>query len=245
MKASGNYTIHSVSENAVSITVGNAIDLDTNRRVLQLYNQLLKNRHTSWLDIIPAYSTVSIVYDVFTIRQHQASAFQWVKDQVEKIITEAQSEENIPARHVQVPVCYDESFSLDGERMAKEKNISFRELIDIHVSKSYHVFMIGFLPGFAYMGSVNQRIVTPRIPTPRTHVPAGSVGIAGEQTGIYPLDSPGGWNIIGKTPLKIFDSNALEPVLLRSGDQVSFVPITKEQFELFDPATFNLVVNEF
>ncbi len=104
--------------------------------------------------------------------------------------------------------------------------------------------MLGFLPGFPYMGSVDSRIVTPRLAKPRSFVQVGSVGIAGEQTGIYPLESPGGWNIIGKTPLKLFDVQREPPVLLTPGDQVSFVPISREEFENFDATTFNLVQHE-
>jgi inhibitor of KinA len=239
-----NPIISSVGENAVTISLGNSIDLETHKIIFYLYNELLKSRQASWLDIIPAYTTVTIVYDVVAIRLQHACAFQWTKESVEKILENVQSEENVPARHIQVPVCYDEAFSLDGEHVAKEKNISFRELMDIHVSRIYQVFMIGFLPGFPYMGSVDPRIAAPRIATPRTNVSAGSVGIAGEQTGIYPLDSPGGWNIIGKTPLKIFDSNAPESVLFRPGDQVTFLPITKSEFESFNPSNFKLILDE-
>jgi inhibitor of KinA len=103
--------------------------------------------------------------------------------------------------------------------------------------------MIGFLPGFAYMGSLDPRIAIARIPAPRTNVVAGSVGIAGEQTGIYPFDSPGGWNIIGRTPLNIFDHTIAQPVLFQPGDQVKFVPIPKAEFESFDPSTFRLFMS--
>ena len=103
--------------------------------------------------------------------------------------------------------------------------------------------MIGFLPGFAYMASVDPRIATPRLATPRTNIVGGSVGIAGEQTGIYPLDSPGGWNIIGRTPLKVFDLSADQPVLFQPGDEVKFVPITKAEFQSFNQSTFNAIVS--
>jgi len=132
---------------------------------------------------------------------------------------------------------------MNADRILKEKNVSLEELIEVHSSKSYHVFMIGFLPGFAYMGPVDPRIATPRIPTPRTQIVAGSVGIAGEQTGIYPLSSPGGWNIIGRTPLKVFDPNSTQPVLFQTGDQVKFIPITKEEFKSFDHSTLNVIVS--
>ena len=227
----------------LTINVGHSIDLETNKKVFQLYYQLLKNRHASWLDIIPAYATVSIVFDVVAIRQQNTSAFEWMKTQQEKVMSETQESETISSRLVQVPVCYDAEFALDADRISKQKNISLAELITLHASKPYHVFMIGFLPGFAYMGPVDQRIATPRISTPRTQVLAGSVGIAGEQTGIYPLDSPGGWNIIGRTPLKVFDPGSVQPVLFQPGDQVKFTPISMAEFKSFDQSTYKMIVS--
>lgn len=232
------FFIHPISESLLTISFGNSISTEINKRVFKAYQALLKNKHGAWLDIIPAYSTVSIAYDVLSIRKQHASAFQCVKEEVERIITQASSSEEITSRKVEIPVCYDPEFGLDIERIKKEKGVSTEELIQIHSSQSYQVFMIGFLPGFAYMGSVDARIATPRIPTPRTHVPAGSVGIAGEQTGIYPLDSPGGWNIIGKTSVKLFDPKREEPVLLKPGDRVTFTPITKEKF---NSSTFKIL----
>lgn len=227
----------------LTINVGDSIDLETNKKVFQLYHQLQKNRDSSWLDIIPAYATVSVVFDVVAIRQQHPSAFEWMKIQIEKLISEIQESETTPSRQVQVPVCYDAEFALDSDRILKEKNVTLEELIVLHSSQSYHVFMIGFLPGFAYMGSVDPRIATPRISTPRTQVLAGSVGIAGAQTGIYPFDSPGGWNIIGRTPLKVFDSGSPHAVLFQPGDQVKFIPITKAEFKSFDQSKYNMIVS--
>ena len=115
--------------------------------------------------------------------------------------------------------------------MATQKNIPVEEIIQLHTATIYHVYMIGFLPGFAYMGKVNQKIASPRRSQPRTSVAAGSVGIAGEQTGIYPLTSPGGWNIIGRTPIKIFDAGKEDAALFQPGDEVSFYSITEDEFE--------------
>ena len=227
----------------LTINVGNSIDLETNKKVFQLYYQLLKNRHASWLDIIPAYATVSIVFDTVTIRQQNPSAFEWMRAQIENVLSEIEETETIPSRHVQVPVCYDAEFALDADRIEKEKNISLEELIALHAVKPYHVFMIGFLPGFAYMGPVDQRIATPRLSTPRTNVLAGSVGIAGAQTGIYPLESPGGWNIIGRTPLNLFDPNSAQPVFFQPGDQVKFYPITMAEFIAFDQSTYKMIIS--
>lgn len=224
----------------LTISMGNVVDLEVNSMIFQVYSQIIKNRHSSWLDIIPAYSTISIVYDVPEIRKHHTSAFHWVKGEVEKILSGSSVHEKGNPRMLRIPVCYDQEFAWDADRIRKEKSVSLDELILIHASKTYHVFMVGFLPGFAYMGPVDHRIVTPRLASPRTLVPAGSVGIAGEQTGIYPLDSPGGWNIIGKTPVKFFDATKNDPVLLRPGDQVTFFPITKAQFLTFDSSAFNV-----
>ena len=226
----------------LTISFGNSIGPEINKQVFQFYHQLLKVRHSSWLDIIPAYSTVSIVYDVVAIRQEHPSAFDWMKNQVEKLLAETEEAGATQSRQIQVPVCYDVEFALDADSISKEKNISLNELIEIHTSTTYQVFMIGFLPGFAYMGSVDPRIATPRISTPRTKVLAGSVGIAGEQTGIYPFDSPGGWNIIGRTPLKVFDLIADQPVLFQPGDRVKFIYIIKTEFDSFDRATFNTMI---
>lgn len=223
----------------LTISLGNSVSAEINKKVFQLYHQLIESRHPSWLDIIPAYATVSILYDVPVIRKQHASAFRWVKGEVEKILTNLSEQDEIPTRHLKIPVCYNPEFAVDADRIEKEKAVSLDELIAIHTSKMYHVFMIGFLPGFAYMGPVDSRIAVPRLATPRTHVAAGSVGIAGEQTGIYPLDSPGGWNIIGKTPLKIFDPAASGPVLFKPGDQVSFFPISRKEFDAFDQSYLN------
>lgn len=132
---------------------------------------------------------------------------------------------------VRIPVCYDSSLGPDLVSLANTHGLSAEEVIQIHTSRLYSVYMLGFLPGFAYMGTVDPRIQTPRRAAPRTQVPAGSVGIAGMQTGIYPLASPGGWQLIGRTPLPVFQPDASSPSLLQPGDHVQFYPITLQAFE--------------
>lgn len=131
-------------------------------------------------------------------------------------------------RVMTIPVCYNGE---DLEDLAHAKGLSVQELIDIHSGSTYRVYMIGFQPGFAYMGKLDDRIVAPRRPTPRTRVPAGSVGIAGNQTGIYPFSSPGGWQLIGITPWKIFNRKNTDPCLFKAGDIIQFTPITPEAFD--------------
>jgi inhibitor of KinA len=130
-------------------------------------------------------------------------------------------------------VCYGEKYAWDINEIAKEKSIPVDEIIRLHTAKKYRVYMIGFLPGFAYMGEVDEKIAIPRKAQPRTSVEGGSVGIAGMQTGIYPIDSPGGWQIIGKTPLKLFDKERDDPVLLKPGDEIEFYSITENEFSIY------------
>jgi inhibitor of KinA len=137
----------------------------------------------------------------------------------------------LPGSLVTVPVCYDMEFGNDLNYIASQNNISPEEIIHYHTSGIYRVYMLGFLPGFAYMGEVNEKIISPRKQQP-VQVQAGSVGIAGKQTGIYPFTSPGGWQIIGRTPLTLFDKkNTEQPTIFKAGDKVKFISISKDEFE--------------
>lgn len=202
---------------------------------------MLLNRHTTWIDVIPAYTTVSIVYNVVSIRKDHASAFEWMRETVDKILSQPYPNEKIISRKITIPVCYEDECALDRKTILTDHKLDWEEVVSIHSSKTYQVFMIGFLPGFAYMGMVDKKITFPRLEKPRMLVPAGSIGIAGEQTGIYPLDSPGGWNIIGRTPLKVFDITNENPALLQPHDTVTFKPISKKEFDSFDHSIFNPV----
>lgn len=241
MSQSITYTLYPVNENTLTIVLGQSIDHEVSQNIFRIYHQLLQNRHDVWLDIIPAYTTISIVYDVVKIRKDHPSASEWITQEVEKILVLPYSAEKPALRKITIPVCYDEAYALDRKAILDNHKVSWDEVVSIHSSKTYQVFMIGFLPGFAYMGMVDSKIAFPRLEKPRTLVPAGSIGIAGEQTGIYPLDSPGGWNIIGKTPLTLFNANSKSPVLLHPHDTVRFVPISEKEFESFNKTAFNPV----
>ena len=182
-------------------------------------------------DIIPAYATITVVYDIAVIKKvTNTAAYKYVSNQIEKAISECDWKNESSIREISIPVCYDISLSVDLPEMSKQKNMSVEEIVSIHTSAIYNVYMLGFLPGFAYMGIVDDKIAMPRLSKPRTNVPAGSVGIAGNQTGIYPLDSPGGWNIIGQTPLQMFDVNKEDPCLVKPGDKIKFIPISLDEF---------------
>jgi inhibitor of KinA len=241
------YTLYAAGDHALTVSFGSDLNPQLNQYVLALANELTKE--PSWYrDIIPSSSTLTIVYNPVVIRRFKtASAFNWVKSKVTEVIKSNSAPITVSGRRVLIPVCYDPAFGFDLKALAKTNKLSVDEVIELHTQQTYRVYMLGFLPGFAYMGIVNEKLATPRLATPRKHVPAGSVGIAGNQTGIYPLDSPGGWNIIGRTPLQLFNPKVCvhtnpgrkDAVLFQPGDEVKFYSISKEAFDAFDVQNFN------
>jgi inhibitor of KinA len=225
------FKIYPISEQALTIQLGEVIDDETRLKVLSVFQSLQKEKPDYFLDIIPAYADVTIVYDL-NLKKHHASAFEFVKGellkQLDNKLLNSQTEHS---RHLKVPVCYESEFAMDARLVSQNCNLPFDRMVELHTAGVYEVFMIGFLPGFAYMGPLDQQLETPRLSVPRKRVPGGSVGIAGLQTGIYPMDSPGGWNIIGRSPLLFFDTHRNEPSLFQHGDRVSFVPISRIEFK--------------
>ena len=234
-------SIYPSGENALTVCLGDKMEVTSNDQVFRLFQYLQRFPNPFWKDLIPAYGTLTIVYDVNSIRQHHPSAYEWVKRETESALHDCGESEALAARKLQIPVCYDFEFGFDLKQLARARKFSVDEVIALHTQETYRVYMLGFLPGFAYMGIVNEKIAAPRLSSPRRHVPAGSVGIAGNQTGIYPLDSPGGWNIIGRTPVQLFNPEKESPTLLQPGDEVSFVRLSKNEFETFDPNKFQIV----
>ncbi|MFN3329760.1 MAG: 5-oxoprolinase subunit PxpB [Pyrinomonadaceae bacterium] len=217
--------IFPLGESALTVDFGNEISVELNQKVLWLASFFEKNPFPGMIEIFPAYSSLTIFYSVSEVRKNFSShqtAFNAVKAEVEKVLS--QKVEFIEApRTFEIPVCFDKAYALDLDFVASRCNLAPEEVIEIFLSRTYRVFMIGFLPGFAYMGEVDERIAVPRLENPRTEVEKGSIGIAGRQTGIYPLNSPGGWRIIGKTSVAIFNMHdSKNPSLLRAGDLVRF-----------------------
>lgn len=226
------YSIFPLGDSALTIDFGNRIDERINEQVLDLFRFVKKNLLFGMIEVVPAYSSLSIYYDPVKLKKKIArneTAYEYFKTEVEKIINSFSGTEIPQSKLIKIPVCYDEEYATDLERMAASKGIDKREIIHLHCSQKYRVYMIGFLPGFPYLGTLDEKIAMPRKPQPQMVV-AGSVGIAGQQTGIYPLTSPGGWNIIGRTPLKLFDPVKECPTLLNAGDFVEFYSISKNEF---------------
>jgi inhibitor of KinA len=217
--------IFPLGDSALTIDFGNEISVRLNNCVLTLASFFTKNSFAGFEEIVPAYSSLTIFYDVFKVRTNFpefATAFEAVRNFAEIALKDSddlQSEERQP---IKIPVCFDKEFALDLNFVAASNNLAPEKIVEIFLGKTYRVFMLGFLPGFAYMGEVDERIAAPRKTSPRTKVPKGSVGIAGRQTGIYSLESPGGWQIIGKTNVELFTPEAETPTFLQAGDSVKF-----------------------
>ncbi len=177
------------------------------------------------LDRIPAYATLMIIYDPDRI------SFERLQKRIRDLQELPVQTESAAGREVHIPVLYGSPYPEDLKHVAMHAGLSEEEVIGIHTAGAYPVYMIGFLPGFPYLGNLDSRIHTPRRTRPRTAIRAGSVGIGGKQTGIYPLTSPGGWHIIGLTPVRLYDPSRSEPVLLRSGDTVHFHAVSQAEFE--------------
>ena len=184
-------------------------------------------------DVILGYSSLTIIYDPFVVQKKNkitATVFSFVKEKLESAFENTIESVSKNGEQIEIPVCYDGDFGRDLPLIAETNQLSIEEIIELHLSTVYRVYMMGFLPGFAYMGKIDERIQVPRKQKP-VDVMAGSVGIAGGQTGIYPLDSPGGWQIIGRTPIKLFDPIAERPVKLKAGQHVQFKRIDVSEFE--------------
>ena len=221
--------IFPLGENALTIEFGNEISVELNNQVIRVGKFLAENPFAGFEEIVPAYSSLSLFYDVGKVRknfQEFSTAYEAVKSFTENALKYAGKIKLKNPRLIKIPVCFDKEFALDLDFVATSNNLTPEKFVKIFLDKTYRVFMLGFLPGFSYMGEVDERIVTRRKQTPRTKVPKGSVGIAGKQTGIYSLESPGGWQIIGKTNVELFTPEADKPTFLQAGDSVQFYEST-------------------
>ncbi len=203
-----------LGDSALLVKFGDEIDLGINQRVHALDALLRAKQIAGVIETVPAYATLLVHYDSLVLTYAQVS--DWVGAEMDR----AESNATRKPRRIEVPVRYGGE---DLDFVAAHHHIRAREVVNIHAGREYAVYMMGFTPGFAYMGKLDDAIATPRLETPRTRVAAGSVGIAGAQTGIYPIDSPGGWRIIGRTSLRLFDLKSDQPFLFAPGDAVRFV----------------------
>ncbi|MGC4035484.1 MAG: 5-oxoprolinase subunit PxpB [Chitinophagaceae bacterium] len=236
MPEQANYTIFPLGDTALTIDFGNSIDEAINQKVLALFHALKENNLPGIIELVPAYSSLAVYYDIATIKKNYpafSTAYEALKDQLERRLTQPVENKNLSSQLIKIPVCYDKEFALDIDELMAVKKISSEELIESHTSAIYTVYMLGFLPGFTYMGKIEDKIAMARKTNPRQRVEGGSVGIAGIQTGIYPLPCPGGWQIIGRTPIQLFNANTTSLTLLKPGDKVQFYSISKDEFNSY------------
>ncbi|EAX48248.1 Allophanate hydrolase subunit 1 [Thermosinus carboxydivorans Nor1] len=214
-------------EQAIVVEFGQAIDPDINRRVHQLGRQLAGQKLPGIIEVVPTYRSLLIYFDPLIITR------QTVAEQAMALLASGNTAEtgDSKARIIHIPVCYGGEFGPDIGFVANHNGLTEAEVIEIHTSVPYLIYMLGFTPGFPYLGGMSPRIATPRLEKPRTRIPAGSVGIAGTQTGFYPIESPGGWQLIGRTPVKAFDPQAATPFLFAAGDYLKFYAVSAEEYE--------------
>jgi inhibitor of KinA len=218
-----------LNESALLVSFGNVIDDKLHERVISLYQALSNNPFTGFTEAVPAYASLAVFYNIALVKNAfpNLTASTAVTNILQQLLQTATTKAEVGKKKI-IPVYYNGE---DIEAVAANAGVDVNTVIALHTARTYKVYMIGFLPGFAYMGIVDERIVMARKATPRTNVPAGSVGIAGNQTGIYPIVSPGGWQLIGQTPLQVFDKTKINPVLVTAGDEVQFTSISKTEFE--------------
>ena len=211
-------------DTGISVEFGNAIDPALNHRVRLLFGQLVKRQLSGILGLNPTYRSLFIQYDPWQC------SFENLLLVVEECLKAAPEGTVASAPVIEIPVCYGGEYGPDLDAVASFHGMTPDEVVRLHCAALYYVYMIGFTPGFPYLGGLDERLHTPRRKEPRKVVPAGSVGIADRQTGIYPIDSPGGWRLIGKTPVRIFDLEKADPFTIHAGDSLKFKPITREAF---------------
>ena len=218
-------TISPVGDRAISIDFGQVIDPTINRHIRQTIERIKELQLEGIIELVPTYCALLVEYDAMLY------SYSDICNIIEPTLEEGMTNTtNELVTVVEVPTVYGGEFGPDLSFVASHNHLSEDEVISIHSGTDYLVYMLGFIPGFTYLGGMDSRIATPRLSSPRTLIPAGSVGIAGEQTGTYPSDSPGGWQIIGRTPVTMYDMSKAQAALLKAGDYVRYVPIDESEF---------------
>lgn len=215
-----------VGDTGLKVELGAAITIKTNQRIKSLKHSLEKLDVKGIIDLVPGYTSLTIYF------QPLITSMDEIKDIViglEVKMSKEQKEQS-EVEIIHIPVCYGNKFGPDIGIVAKHNNITEGEVILLHTKNEYLIYMLGFLPGFPYLGGLSNQLHTPRLMEPRSTVARGSVGIADQQTGIYPLESPGGWNIIGRTPVQIYNPNRAQPFLFKTGQFIKFYPISYEEY---------------
>ncbi len=237
-QTAGTFIVYSLSEYAMAIQFDNRITTDTLQRVSSFNALLHRQPFDGFRTSVPAYTTLSVFYDPLTVMQSECltgvNCFERISGFLHGLRAEWTDTPMPVSVPIHIPLCYGGAFGPDLDDVARRLDTTPAEIIQLHSTAIYHVYLIGFTPGFAYLGGMPERLAVPRKAMPSHNVVAGSVGIAGQQTGIYPLETPGGWQIIGRTPLRLFDVDSEQPSLLKAGDTVVFQVLDHQLFEQYN-----------
>ena len=222
-------TYSPLGDEAIVIEVGSEITKETTNLVRSITRQLEKATIDAIVEVIPAFTTVTVLYEITEIFKYKD-----IKKLLERLLVEIKESDTVAQRTIEIPVCYGGEYGPDLEIVALHNKLTVEEVIEIHSNGTYEVNMIGFAPGFPFIGGMAESIATPRKTTPRLRIPERTVGIAGMQTGVYPIETPGGWQLIGRTPMDLFLPNEEIPSLLQAGDRIVFKPISKLEYEQWE-----------
>lgn len=214
----------SAGDKAVVMEFGNEISKDINAKIRNVVKSVEEAKVDGIVELLPTYRSLMIMYDPLKIEYSELIST------LDSMSSKQVDNEEEKIKIVEFPTVYGGEYGPDINFVAEHNNITVDEVIKIHTGTDYLVYMMGFTPGFTYLGGMSDKIVTPRLASPRTKIPAGSVGIAGAQTGMYPSETPGGWQLIGRTPLKLYDSDKEPPVMLSAGDYVRYVSVSEEEY---------------
>jgi inhibitor of KinA len=224
-------TYKSFGENAILIEWPSVISEEILRDIVEYKTKI--ERLLKLQDVIVGYNSLLLVYN-FQIENYNSKI-----DFLKELYIQKGISSNIKGTHWEIPVCYDMEFGMDLKRLSKEKKCSVDQIIQLHSETIYTVFFVGFLPGFLYLGGLNSELYSPRKATPRLRVPKGAVAIGGEQTGVYPNESSGGWNIIGNSPISFFDIDKIAPCFAKTGDKITFKSISLKEYKEIEEAVNN------
>lgn len=229
-------------DSSMLIEFGDEISKEINRKITATIQMMREQHIEGVVDTIPAFCSLLINYDPRIV------SYEQLEERMRQLVRLDIPAEQAQKRVIEIPVCYGGEYGPDLENIAELAGLTKEEVIRIHSSEEYLIYMLGFLPGFAYLGGLDERIHTPRLANPRIKINAGSVGIGGSQTGIYPLDSPGGWQLLGMTPVKVYDPVREVPILYEAGDYIRFVPVDEAEYQRIknevENGTYQCVVHE-
>ncbi|OXT16243.1 kinase [Bacillus sp. OG2] len=223
------YHTYAAGDSCIILEFGSSIEPGSNQKVRKAASLLSKKPFTGMIECVPAFHTLAVHYDPYAVGT--LSPFEAASSLIAEMLAEKIQLDVHSPRLLDIPVCYEGAHAPDLPFVARSNGLSEKEVIEIHSKRDYEIYFLGFSPGFPFLGGMDPRIAAPRKTSPRLKIPSGSVGIAGGQTGIYPSETPGGWQIIGRTPIALFDPKREEPSYLKPGDRLRFIPIKEAEFQ--------------